>query len=185
MLSARLLPPSARVKQARERHQRRIAGAAADIIGVEFLAGSTNVVDDDAVSARFHLRVDGAGEVDVAEHFQFPGVTPGHFVDLVDRTAGNIAGIVDEDVDIGSVPGELCQILGLAQVHDVSRGVDLVRRSQAFGECLQLIAAAGGQKQMATFLGEGFGGGGTDALRCAGDQNALAAQMQIHGILLF
>jgi hypothetical protein len=44
-----------------------------------------------------------------------------------------------------------------------------------------LIAAAGGKKQMATFLG----GGSTDALRCAGDQNALAAQMKIHGILLF
>jgi hypothetical protein len=48
-----------------------------------------------------------------------------------------------------------------------------------------LIAAAGGKKQMATFLGEGLGGGGTYALRCAGDQNALAAQMKIHGILLF
>ena len=101
-------------------HQRRVAGAAADIIGIEFLAGGADVVDDDAVPARFHLGVDGAGEVDVAEHFQFPGVTPGHFVDLVDRTARNIAGIVDEDVDVGSVPGKLRQILGLAQVNDVS-----------------------------------------------------------------
>ena len=64
-------------------------------------------------------------------------------------------------------------------------GVDLVRRAQPFGQRLQLIAAAGGQKEMATFLGEGFGGGGADALRCAGDQDALAAQMKIHGILLF
>jgi hypothetical protein len=37
---------------------------------------------------------------------------------------------------------------------------------------------------MATFLGKGLGGGSTDALRCAGDQDALAAQMEIHGIAL-
>jgi hypothetical protein len=41
--------------------------------------------------------------------------------------------------------------------------LDLVRRSQPLGERLQLIAAAGGKKQMATFLGEGLGGGGTYA----------------------
>ena len=35
---------------------------------------------------------------------------------------------------------------------------------------------------MAAFLGKGFGGGRANALRCAGDQDALAAQMQIHGI---
>ena len=64
----------------------------------------------------------------------------------------------------------------------MSRGVDLVRRSQALGQRLELIAAAGGQQQMAAFLGEGFGGRGADALRCAGDQDALAAQMKIHGI---
>jgi len=37
---------------------------------------------------------------------------------------------------------------------------------------------------MATFLGNGLGGGSADALGRAGDQDALAAQMEIHGIAL-
>ena len=56
-----------------------------------------------------------------------------------------------------------------------------MRRAQPFGQRLQRIAAAGREQQMAAFLGEGFGGGGTYALRCARNQDALAAQMQIHG----
>ena len=109
-------------------------------------------------------------------------MTPGRFVDLVDRAAGNIAGIVDEDVDVGGVLRQPRDVLRLAQVDDMGGGVDLVRRAQPLGQRLQLIAAAGGEPQMAAFLGKGFGGGRANALRCAGDQDALAAQMQIHGI---
>src|SRR4051794_18589600 len=58
----------------RERHQRRITGAAADVVSVEFFPGCADVVDDHAVAPRFHLRVNGAGEVDIPEHFQLPGV---------------------------------------------------------------------------------------------------------------
>src|ERR1700682_2770620 len=105
-----------------ERHQRGIAGAAADVIGVELFPRSADVVDDHAMPARFHLRVDLAGEVDVAEHLQLPGVTPGRFVDLVDRTARNIAGIVDKDVDVGGILDQPGNVLGLAQVDAVSRG---------------------------------------------------------------
>ncbi len=102
-------------------------GAAADIIGVEFFTGSTDVVDDDAMAARLHLRIDDAGEIDVAEHFQLPGVSPCRFVDLVDRAAGNVAGIVDEDVDVGGIFCQFGNILWLAQVDDVRRGIDLMR----------------------------------------------------------
>ncbi len=132
--------------------------------------------------ARFHLRVDRAREVDVAEHLQIPGVTPGRLVDLVDRTARNIAGIVDEDIDVGSILHKPGDVLGLAQVDDVSRGVDLMGEAQAFGERLQLVAAAGREPDMAAFFGKGFGGGRANALRCACYQDALAAQMEIHGI---
>src|ERR1700712_17230 len=45
-------------ERAGERHQRGIPGAAADIIGIEFFAGGTDVVDDHPLSARLHLRVD-------------------------------------------------------------------------------------------------------------------------------
>jgi hypothetical protein len=34
---------------------------------------------------------------------------------------------------------------------------------------------------VAAFLGKGFGGRRANALRCAGDQDAFAAQMKIHG----
>jgi hypothetical protein len=134
------------------------------------------------MSARLHLRVDRPRQVDVAEHLQLPGVAPGRLVDLVDRAAGNVAGIVDQDVDVGGVLRQAHEVLALAQVDDMRGSVDLVRRTQAVGERLQLIAAAGGEEQMTAFLGKGFGGRGADALRCAGDEDALAAQMQIHGI---
>ena len=75
-----------------------------------------------------------------------------------------------------------CDVFRLAQVDDMGGGVDLVRRAQPLGQRLQLIAAAGGEHEVAAFLGEGFGGGRANALGGAGDQDALAAQMQIHGI---
>jgi hypothetical protein len=140
-----------------------------------------DVVDDDAAPARLHLRVDRAGEVDVAEHFQLPGVTPGGLVDLVDRTAGDVAGIVDENVDVTGFAGESCDVLGLAQVDDVGGRPDLMRRAQPLGKCFQCIAAAGRQHDVTAFLGKGFGCGRANALRCAGDQDTLAAQVQIHG----
>src|SRR6202051_2207087 len=115
-------------QRAGERHQRGIAGAAADIIGVELLAGNADIVDDHAMAARFHLRIDRAGEVDISEYLELPGVTPGRLVDLVDRAAWNIAGIVDEDVDVGSLLHQSGDVFGLAQIDDVGRGVDLTGR---------------------------------------------------------
>src|ERR1041385_5135564 len=59
--------------------------------------------------------------------------------------------------------------------------VDLVLRAQAISERLQRVAAAGGKATVAAFLGEGLGGGRANAFGGAGDENALAAQMQVHG----
>ncbi len=73
---------------------------------------------------------------------------------------------------------------GLRRSTTCADGVDLMRRAQPFGERLQLIAAAGREPQMTAFFGESLGGGGADALGGAGDQDALAAQMKIHGISL-
>jgi hypothetical protein len=108
-------------------------------------------------------------------------VTPCRLVDLVDRAARNVAGIVDEDVDVGGILRKSRQILRLAQVNDMGGGVDLMYRSQTLGERLQLIAAAGGKAEMTAFLGKGLGGGRANALGGAGDQDALSAQMEIHG----
>src|SRR5207248_7442733 len=142
-----------------EGHQCRVAGAATDVIGIELFAGGADVVDDNAVAARLHLSVDRAGEVDIAEHLQFPGVTPGRLIDLVHRAARNITGIVDEDVDVGGVFHQSLDVLAFAQVDDVRGGVDLVCPAEPIGERLQLITAAGRQMEVTTFFGKGFGGG--------------------------
>src|SRR5437764_13756430 len=106
---------------------------------------------------------------------------PSRLVDLVDRAAGDIAGIVDEDVDVGGVLHQLLDVGSAAQVDDMAGRVDLVLRAQAISERLQRVAAAGGKAKVAAFLGEGLGGGRANAFGGAGDENALAAQMQIHG----
>src|SRR6185312_13947977 len=59
--------------------------------------------------------------------------------------------------------------------------VDLVLRAQAVGQRLQRIAGAGRKADMTAFLGEGFGRGRANAFGGAGDENALAAQVQVHG----
>src|SRR3984893_7610759 len=56
-----------------------------------------------------------------------------------------------------------------------------MRPAQPIGERLQLIATARCEPEVAAFFGKGFGGGRANALRGAGDEDALAAQMQIHG----
>ena len=55
--------------------------------------------------------------------------------------------------------------------------VERRRSASAF----QLIAAAGGEAEVAAFLRESFGRGRANTFGGAGDQDALAAQMQIHG----
>ena len=58
-------------------------------------------------------------------------------------------------------------------------------RSQAVRQRVQLVAAAGREAEIAAFFRKGFGGGGANALGGAGDQDALAAQMKVHGVLSF
>ncbi|MGY3150445.1 hypothetical protein ACVWYQ_007444 [Bradyrhizobium sp. USDA 3397] len=94
---------------------------------------------------------------------------------------GNVAGVVDEHVDVGGFLRQPGHVLLLAQIDDARCGVDLVRGAQTVGQRLELIAATRREEEMRAFLGEGLGGGCANALGRAGDQDALAAQMQIHG----
>jgi hypothetical protein len=59
-----------------------------------------------------------------------------------------------------------------------------VHAVQPFGHSLKGVLAAGGQFQIAAYFGERFGGSGTDAFGCAGDQGALAAQKKVRGASL-
>ena len=65
---------------------------------------------------------------------------------------------------------------------DLLGGPDTGLDPKPFGERLQLFAVAGGQHDVGPFLRKGFGRGRANALGGAGDQDALAAEMQIHGI---
>ena len=49
----------------------------------------------------FHVGVNKTGQVDIAKHLQLPGVTPCPLVDLLKRASGNVAGIIDENIDTG------------------------------------------------------------------------------------
>jgi len=87
-------------------------------------------------------------------------------------------------IDVGGLLYQARDVVRLAQVDDMGRGIDLVGRSQPLGNGLELIAAAGRKAEMAAFFGKGFGGRSPNALRGAGDQDAFAAQMKIHGTTL-
>src|SRR4051794_18185549 len=54
-------------------------------------------------------------------------------------------------------------------------------RPELFDERRETVTAAGGEPDVTAFLGKGLGGSGADALGGAGDENALAAQMKVHG----
>src|SRR5439155_26773000 len=153
-------------ERAGKRHQRGVAGAAADIIGVEFFAGGADVVDDDAVTARLHLGVDQPGQIDEAENLELPGVTPVRLVDLVDRAAGNIAGIVNENVDVGRIAGEAGKVVRFAQVDRMCAGLDAVFGAQLFRQRLERVRVAGGKIDVTAFFRKSLRGCRADALRC-------------------
>src|SRR6202023_2160951 len=78
-----------------ERHQRGIARGARDVVEIRVFAGGTEDVDDDALFARGHQRVEAPGHVDVAEYLQVPGGAPARLVDLGNVAAGDGTPIVD------------------------------------------------------------------------------------------
>jgi hypothetical protein len=62
--------------------------------------------------------------------------------------------------------------------------VDLVVGSQPVCQRLHLLHIAGREAEIAAFFGKRFRGRRADTLGCARDQDALAAQMKIHGMPL-
>src|SRR5258708_4638656 len=132
---------------------------------------------DAAVHGKNHPR-SIAGTVGGKERHQvcdFPGVTPGRLVDLVDGAARNIAGVIDENVDVAGSRGKRGKVVRLAQIDRVRSDLDTMFGAQLFRQRLQRFRAAGGEAEMTAFLGKGLGCRGADALRCAGNQDALAS----------
>src|SRR4029078_4598112 len=65
-------------------------------------------------------------------------------------------------------PWAVAPLLRVAQLHDMAGRADLVRGAQPLGKRFQLLAVAGGQHDVAAFLGKGFGRGRAHALWGAG-----------------
>src|SRR6185437_6186180 len=103
-------------QRAGEGHESGIAGAAGDIGCIEPLAGAADDVDDDATAARPHRRDISAAQIDVAEDFEVPGLAPARLVDLVERAAGDRAGIVHQDVDLRMVVGKAARRIASTEI---------------------------------------------------------------------
>src|SRR4029079_14989353 len=83
----------------REGRKPGIAGHAANVLGVLGTRRVADDVEEDPAAARFHERIEGAGHVDGAEHFQIPGRAPPRLVDVEQGPDGHSAGVVDEYAD--------------------------------------------------------------------------------------
>src|SRR5260370_36538533 len=69
----------------REHVERDVGHAARDVAMIGAARGRADDVDDDAVPARAHLRIDDACEIDVAVDLDVPGLAPGAAIDLSKR----------------------------------------------------------------------------------------------------
>ena len=77
------------------------------------------------------------GQVDRAEHLQFPGVAPGRLINLLERAPRNVAGIVDEDIDAGSFVRQPMKSVRFAKVDSMRNDVDLIAaRKRSANACI-------------------------------------------------
>jgi hypothetical protein len=103
-------------------------------------------------------------------------VAPFRLIDRLDSAARDIAGIVDQDVDLGAFGGQAAQRGAISQIHRMHRHVAAELRFRL----VEARAVAGREVDAAALGDEGFRGRKADAFRAACDQNRLALQPQIH-----
>src|SRR2546423_14279108 len=115
-------------------------------------------------------------QVDIAEHLELPGMTPSRLVDRLERSAGNVARVVDEDVDICALAGEFAQRAAIAQVNRMHGRTALQLRLCV----LEARRVARRKMHIATFGGKGVRAGKTDAFRSARNEDRLAFETEIH-----
>ena len=150
--------------RAGERHQRRVAGGPGDVVEIGVLAGRAEDVDDDALFALGHQRVKAPRHVDVAEHFEVPGLAPALLVDLGDVAARDRAGIVDEKVDVGAFGGELVDILAVAEIERVVAHRDIVLAGDLGAHLVEVRGGARHQHDVTALLRQSLGAGLPDPL---------------------
>ena len=125
-------------------------------------------------------RIEGAAHVDIAEDLEVPGLAPCRLVDIEQAAAGNGAGIVHQDVDVGIIAGELVDLAAVGEVGGDRVDTNIRFLSDRRLRCGQRVGAARDDDDVAAFAGENFRGGPADALRAAGDQGRFAGKFQIH-----
>ncbi len=128
-----------------------IAGGACDIIGIHPFSRSADHVDDRAAVSLLHQRVKGAGEIDIAHDFEIPGGPPAGIIYGFKRAAGNVTGVVDQDVGIGCCTDQPVDLCWFPQVARNCGGDNSVRACQFAAEGFQLCATSGCQGQIAAF----------------------------------
>jgi hypothetical protein len=137
-------------------------------------------VDDDAAAACFHRGQDGAGQFHVAEHLEVPTMPPSGAVDPGQGARRNVAGVVDQDIDVAARRAQRRDRLRPRQVADVDRRLDAVGAFHLIGDGAQAFFAAGREVQIAAFGGETLGDGFADPARGAGDQRRAPTNVEIH-----
>src|SRR5262249_50687566 len=161
-------------ERSREGHERGVASAPGDVVEIVVLSRGADVVDDHAAAPRLHALVNEARQVDVAEDLELPAVSPRFLAELAEPTGGNVAGVVDEDIDVCSGLRELFDVLAFAQIGDVHLRFDAVGFLQALSERLQSRRAPRRDVHVAAFLRKNLRDRRSDAFRSARDESALA-----------
>jgi hypothetical protein len=97
-------------------------------------------------------------------------------VNAVDRAARNVAGVVDQDIDLADLGRQALDVAWIAQVRRVSGGVDALVAREPVCERLERRPVAGDEDEVAAFLSERRGRGRADAFRGPGDHHPAADQ---------
>src|SRR5262249_41295216 len=133
----------------REHVEGDVGHAARDVAVVGIAGGRTHDIDDDAAPSRAHARIDGAREIDVAEELDVPRLAPGLAVDLRERTGGNVACIVDQDVYVGAGLAERLHLGRPRKIAAMDRYRDAVFAGQPVRELGHRLLIASGEVQVA------------------------------------
>jgi hypothetical protein len=161
-----------------ECHQRGIAGRPADVVVARAASGRAGDVDDGAGALLLHAGEIELRHVDVTHHLEVPRLLPACHGQIEQAAAGDGAGVVDQNRDVGvgrrhPLPlGRARQIGGAC--------FNFAEALQFAGRCHQLVGIARHQDHRATLLQERLAAGAADALRATGDEYAIAFEAQIH-----
>jgi hypothetical protein len=153
-----------------------LGGAVDGAAGVDLVAGGGADVDDVAAPALDHSGEDGAGGVEEALDVGVHHLVPVARVALLDGfEAAAEAGVVDEDVDLGPVGGEVAEGVGddagVADVELDEVGFGTVGLLQLGREGFEPLLTAGGEDEAGAGGGEGARAGRTDARAGSGDED--------------